>query len=126
MIVSVSSKIPYVTVFGDGKNEAVCDTTPDKGGSGAGFRPVDLLEAAFACCLNVTIRKYADKHQIPLSETKVSVSLHRDDPKETVFEYAIELKGDLTPAQRQKLMKMEELCAVSQALAKPISFRSSP
>ncbi|MGB7911979.1 MAG: OsmC family protein [Desulfobaccales bacterium] len=126
MIVSVSSKIPYVTVFGDGKNEAACDTAPDKGGSGAGFRPVDLLEAAFACCLNVTIRKYADKHQIPLSEAKVNVSLHRDDPKQTVFEYTIELKGDLTPGQRQKLMKMEELCAVSQALAKPISFRSSP
>ena len=80
MIVSVSSEIPYVTVFGDGENEAAWDPAPDEGGSGAGFRPVDLLEAAFACCLDVIIRKYADKHRIPLSEAKVSVSLGGDDP----------------------------------------------
>ncbi len=126
MIVSVSSKIPYATTFGDGKNEATSDSSPDKGGSGAGFSPVALLEAALACCLNITIRKYAEIHQIPLSETKVSVSVNRDDPKQTVFEYTIELKGDLTEAQRQKLMKIEELCVISQTLSRQISFRAKP
>ncbi len=125
MIVSVSTKTPYATIFTDGKREAACDTTPDFGGSGSGFRAHDLLEAAFACCLNMTLRRYADKYQIPLSEAKVSVSLNRDDPEQTVFEYGVELQGDLTAAQRQKLMDLAALCPVKKTLSKHISFRSS-
>ena len=126
MIVSVSAKTPYATIFTDGKREATCDTIPDKGGSGSGFRPLDLLEAAFACCLNITIRRYADKHKIPLAEAKVSVSLNRDNnPEQTVFEYGIELQGDLTAEQRQKLMELAALCTVKKTLSKQISFRGS-
>jgi putative redox protein len=125
MIVGVSTKTPYATIFTDGKREATCDTTPDKGGSGSGFRPHDLLEAAFACCLNMTMRMYADKHKIPLAEAKVSVSLNRDNPEQTVFEYGVELQGDLTAAQRQKLMEMAALCTVKKTLSKHISFRGS-
>jgi putative redox protein len=126
MIVSVSTKTPYATIFTDGKREAACDTTPDKGGSGSGFRPLDLLEAAFACCLNMTMRMYADKHKIPLAEAKVSVSLNRDNnPEQTVFEYGVELQGDLTAEQRQKLMELAALCTVKKTLSKQISFRGS-
>lgn len=125
MIVGVSTKTPYATIFTDGKREATCDTIPDKGGSGSGFRPLDLLEAAFACCLNMTIRMYADKHKIPLAEAKVSVSLNRDNPEQTVFEYGVELQGDLTAAQRQKLMELAALCPVKRTLSKHISFRCS-
>jgi putative redox protein len=125
MIVSVSTKTPYATIFTDGKREATCDTAPEHGGGGSGFSPHDLLEAAFACCLNITLRRYADKYQIPLSEAKVSVSLNRDDPEQTVFEYGIELQGDLTAAQREKLMELAALCAVKKTLSKHISFRCS-
>jgi putative redox protein len=68
---------------------------------------------------------YADKHQIPLSEAKVSVSLNRDNPEQTVFEYGVELQGDLTAAQRQKLMELAALCPVKRTLSKHISFRCS-
>jgi putative redox protein len=125
MIVSVSTKTPYATIFTDGTREATCDTSPDKGGSGSGFHPHDLLEAAFACCLNMTLRRYADKHQIPLSEAKVSVSLNRDDPEQTVFDYGVELQGDLTAEQRQKLIELAALCPVKRTLSKHISFRCS-
>jgi len=126
MIISVGTKTPYATIFSDGKREATCDTSLEKGGSGSGFSPVDLLEAAFACCLNITLRRYADQHQIPLSEAKVSVSLNRDNPEQTVFEYGVELQGDLTAAQRQKLMEQAASCTVRKTLSKQIAFRSSP
>jgi putative redox protein len=125
MIVSVSTKTPYATIFTDGKREAACDTNPDKGGSGSGFSPLDLLEAAFACCLNMTMRMYADKHKIPLTEAKVSVSLNRDNSEQTVFEYGVELQGDLTAEQRQKLMELAASCTVKKTLSKQISFRGS-
>lgn len=125
MMVSVSAKTPYATIFTDGKREAACDTTPDKGGSGSGFSPLELLEAAYACCLNITMRRYADKHKIPLAEAKVSVSLNKDNPEQTVFEYGIELQGDLTAEQRQKLMELAASCTVKKTLSKQISFRGS-
>jgi putative redox protein len=127
MIVSISGEKPYATIFTDGKSEAVCDTTIDKGGGGSGFRPHDLLEAAFACCLNISLRMLADKHQIPLCEAKVSVSLNRDDPEQTVFEYAVELRGDLTAKQRRELVELAASCPVGRTISKKISFvRSSP
>jgi putative redox protein len=127
MIVSISGAKPYATIFTDGKREAACDTTLDKGGSDSGFRPHDLLEAAFACCLNISLRMLADKHKIPLREAKVSVLLNRDDPEQTVFEYAVELRGDLTAQQRRKLMELAGSCPVSRTISKKISFcRSSP
>jgi putative redox protein len=125
MIASVSTETPYATVFTDGKRESACDTTPDKGGAGSGFRPHDLLEAAFACCLNMNLRMYAEKHKILLSEAKVAVSLNRDDPEQTVFEYRVELQGDLTDEQRRELIEQATSCAVSKTLSKKISFRRS-
>ncbi|MFZ0942719.1 MAG: OsmC family protein [Syntrophobacteraceae bacterium] len=127
MIVSTSGKEPYATIFTDGKSEAACDTTFDKGGGGSGFRPHDLLEAAFACCLNISLRMAADKHKIPLREAKVSVLLNRDDPEQTIFEYAVELQGDLTVQQSRELLKLAASCPVSRTMSKKISFcRSSP
>jgi putative redox protein len=127
MIVSISGEKPYATIFTDGMREAACDTTLDKGGSGSGFRPHDLLEAAFACCLNISLRMLADKYKIPLREAKVSVMLNRDDPEQTIFEYAVELQGDLTAQQGRELMELAASCPVSRTISKKISFyRSSP
>lgn len=126
MIVSISGEKPYATIFTDGKNEAACDTTLDKGGGGSGFRPHDLLEAAFACCLNISLRMLADEHKIPLREAKVSVLLNREDPEQTIFEYAVELQGDLTEQQSRELMEQAASCPVSKTISKKISFcRSS-
>ena len=125
MIVGVGTESRYVTIFSDGRNEAKSDTTLDKGGSGAGFRPHDLLEAALACCLNISVRIYADKHNIPLSGIKVGVSLDRSDPEQTVFEYQVELQGDLTDEQRRELMEQTKSCPVGQTLSRNISFRCS-
>lgn len=126
MIVSKSGQKPFVTIFTDGKNEAVCDTTLDKGGSGSGFRPHDLLEAALACCLNMSLRMAADNHKIALREIKVSVLLNRDDPEQTIFEYGVELDGDLTEHQKRMLLELAGSCPVSKTISKKISFRRSP
>ena len=119
---SLSGDMPYKTTFTDGKREGFCDTTPDKGGSGSGFRPHDLLEAALACCINMNLKMFADKNKIHLDEVRVRVSLNRDDPGETVFEYEVELKGDLGPEQRRMMAELGP-CAVSKTMSQKISFR---
>lgn len=122
MIVSTSTEIPYVTLFSDGRHEAKSDTTLENGGGGAGFRPHDMLEAALACCLNMSIRIYAEKREIPLTGARVKVTLHRDDPGRTVFKYQVELDGDLTAAQRTELMDLATACPVGRTLSAEISI----
>jgi len=50
MIQASSQPERYRTAFTNGGQTALADTTADKGGGGAGFRPHELLEAALASC----------------------------------------------------------------------------
>jgi len=125
MITSTSLPAKYQTTFSDGVHESTSDTTPDHGGKGDGFRPTNLLEAAYACCLNTVLRIAADARGIPLAGSKVTVSLNSESPDETIFEHRIELMGDLTDEQRQALMRVIHGCNVRKTLSKKLTFRSA-
>jgi len=124
MVTGTSESTPYRTRFSDGTHEGVADTSAEKGGSNAGFRPPDLLEAALATCLNIATRVYADNHGIPLAGMTTKVELDRSHPEETVFRYEVEFHGDLTEEQRQKLTLAAKACTVRRLLSKPIRFES--
>jgi putative redox protein len=123
MIIAGSKDPAYCTPFSDGEHTAVADTTKEKGGSGGGFWPHHLLEAALATCINITLRKYADKHAIPLNAASTKVKLDRNRPDEVVFGYEVELQGNLTEPQRQALLKVAGDCPVKETLLKRISFK---
>jgi len=123
MIIATSENPVYRTPFSDGEHQAVADTTKEKGGSGGGFWPHTLLEAALATCINITLRKYADKHAIPLSAAAIKVKLDRSRPDEATFGYEVELQGNLTEPQREALLRVAGDCPVKETLLKRISFK---
>lgn len=123
MIEAKSNDIRYQTQFTNKIHSAISDNTKDKGGNGSGFRPHELLEAAFATCMNMTLRMYADQHDIPLSNTTTRVTLDRTLPGETIFEYEIDLEGSLSQEQRDRLLEIVKKCPVRQTLSKRIGFR---
>jgi putative redox protein len=122
MIKCLSKESNFETFFTDDRHEGTIDAPADKGGGGAGFGPHELLEAALAGCLNITLRKYAASHNIPLAGATTWVSLNRQIPEETIFEYGLELQGPITAAQRQELIQAAAACAVHQTLSRKISF----
>src|SRR6266540_2895364 len=71
-------EIRKIFIFSHGTENmnACADTTVDKGGGSAGFRPHDLLEAALASCLTMSLRMCAEKYDIPFSEIRTKVSLN--------------------------------------------------
>ncbi len=69
---------------------------------------------------------YAARHNIPLEKVEVEVSLNRQVPGEAVFEYGVELTGNLTAAQRQELLGAVASCPVHQTLSGKISFALLP
>jgi putative redox protein len=123
MIIAGSKEPAYLTPFSDGKHSALADTTKEKGGSGGGFWPHTLLEAALATCINITLRKYADKHAIPLTAASTKVKLDRSRADAAVFGYEVELHGNLTAPQRQALLKAAADCPVKATLLKQVSFK---
>ena len=114
--------IRYRTRFSDGEHESISDTTADNGGEYSGFRPHDLLAAALATCVNMTVRMYADHHGILLRGVTTNVSLDRTDPDEVVFRYEIELDGELTAEQQNRLSQAASACPVRKTLSRRIEF----
>jgi len=122
MICATSELTPYQTRFSDGEHQGISDTTADKGGQHSGFRPHDLLEAALATCVNMTVRMYADNQAIPLRSVTTKVSIDRSLPDEAVFRYEVDLDGELTPVQKDKLLHAANACPVRRTLSKGIRF----
>ena len=89
----------------------------------SGFRPHELLEAALATCMNMHLRMYAANYGIGLGDVTTTVSLDRNPPTEAVFNYSIELSGQLDDEQRKKLLEIAETCPVHRTLSKKLSFR---
>ena len=122
MIKTRNIKNNYGTEFSNGKHLAFSDTTIDKGGNNSGFRPHELLEAAVACCVNMHIRMFAENHKMDVSKVKTEVSLNKNDPEFTVFEYKVEINGKLTGLEKEKLMQVVQSCPVKKTLSKRIDF----
>lgn len=122
MISATSQAARYQTRFSDGVQEGFADTTADKGGQGGGFRPHELLEAALASCVSMTVRMYADRHAIPLASVTAKVTLDRSQPDEIVFRYEIEVDGELSGEQKDRLLHAARACPVRQTLSKKIRF----
>ena len=119
MICVDSQPAKFKTPFTNGEHMSVSDTTPDKNGGNLGLRPHELLEAALATCMNMTLRMAADKHGIALSSVSVTVSLNRADPREPVFEYSVQFGGTLSEAQKSLLLAVET-CPVRNTLSQPL------
>jgi putative redox protein len=124
MIEAVSEQPPFRTRFSNGAEHATSDTTADKGGSGGGFRPHELLEAAMATCVNMMVRMYAENHGVPLVGVTTTVDLDRSDPDEVVFRYDIRLDGLLSAEQKERLIRAGGACPVRRTLSKRIRFAS--
>jgi len=123
MIISESKHEKYLTSFTNGMYSAYADTTKNKGGAEQGFRPHELLEAALACCMNMSLRMNAEKLSISLPEVKVHVSLNRDDPEHPTFEYGVSFGKSLTREDEQKLLTSLECSSVRSTLSKPLAFK---
>jgi putative redox protein len=123
MITCTNDNINYRSVLTNGQLTLAADATPDKGGQGDGFRPHELLEAALASCMNIYIQMAARNHKMPLEQVTTQVSLNREHEGEAIFEYQIQLIGNLTDEQHMKLCQIAGHCPVHQTLKRAISVR---
>jgi len=118
MIESIERNDGYIVQFTNGRFIAPGDMPVDKGGRGEGFRPHELLEAALATCLTMTVRIAAEKFGYSLKRAGARVEIDRSDPDAITFRCALELDGEFDAAQRARLLRAAENCPVGQTLAR--------
>jgi putative redox protein len=116
-----------------GRHQLIADEPLTVGGTDLGPTPYDLLSAALATCTSMTLRMYANHKKLDLASATVRVEhdkVHAEDcesgsGKIDEFRRTISLEGDLTDAQRSRMLEIADRCPVHRTLHGEIKVRST-
>lgn len=103
------------------------DEPADVGGTDEGMTPAALLLASLGSCTAITIRMYADRKGIALELIKIHLSIENKEEalsKDTRITRKIELTGNMTAAEQQRLIEIGNLCPIHKILSNPIGIET--
>ena len=99
------------------------DAEVSKGGSGTGPSPHEYLGAALAACTSMTLKMYAGRKEMKLDNAIVTVDIERHDEVET-FSREIQLEGNLSTEEKERLLEIAHKCPIHKALAGQIQIKT--
>jgi uncharacterized OsmC-like protein len=119
-----------------GQHELVADEPKEMGGGDEGPGPYDLLLASLGACKAITLRMYADRKGWFLGGVNVTLAhdrIHAKDCEDCesgsgkVDEITVELEllGDLTDEQRERLLEIADKCPVHRTLTSETKIRTA-
>lgn len=126
-----------------GRHTLVADEPEAMGGTNLGPDPYTLLLSALGTCTSMTIRMYANRKGLKLDDVKVELNHRRitrpaapqasgtpaqsgaaADEVIDLFEREITLVGNLTDAERQRVLEIAERCPVHRTLTGHIEINT--
>jgi putative redox protein len=96
----------------------------DIGGTDLGPRPGDFIRMGLASCTAITLRMYANRKNLDVTQIRVSVSNEVFDGK-TTYKTEIEIKGTLDEEQTKRMMQIAKLCPVHKTLTNQIEIETA-
>ncbi len=99
------------------------DAEVSKGGSGTGPSPHEYLGAALAACTSMTLKMYAGRKEMKLDNAVVTVDIERSNDVE-IFSREIQLQGNLSREEKERLLEIADKCPIHKALAGQIQIKT--
>jgi putative redox protein len=90
-------------------------------GTDKGLSPNDFLLSSLGSCTSITLRMYARLKKLPLD--KIIITLNRNESGD--IDRKIELIGNLTDEQRNRLFEISNKCPIHKVLTGKINIISS-
>jgi putative redox protein len=117
---SIPGTLRQEVVIGD-QHRLITDQPERYGGDGSGPSPHELFPAALAACVTVTLVQYGRTKGWKLGEVRVSVDYdHHSTPRR--FDVAVELGGELTDTQLERLARVARACPLRRSIEAGIVF----
>ncbi len=114
----------YETIITNSLNTIVADERIEDGGGSKGMNPFELLLGSLGACTNITLRMYAQRKGWKIDEVNVWLKLEREETLTRIMR-DIEVKGDLTDENRNRLLEIAKVCPVAKILEGQVKIEST-
>ncbi len=125
--VVTSTGTGFTTEVNAGRHNLIVDEPESVGGSDLGPTPYDYLITSLGACTGMTLQMYAERKKWPLKEVRVHLmhdKVHEADCEKCEDKEAridrisreIEISGDLSDEQINRLMEIADKCPVHKTL----------
>ena len=105
----------------------LADEPLNYGGTDRGATPYGLLSSALGACTAMTLNMYARRKELPVSSVTVATEHNKIHAEECAscetkkgkvdrFERTINIEGDLSEEQRQRMLEIADMCPVHKSL----------
>lgn len=106
----------YLTRINMAGHQVLADEPKNIGGTDLGASPMQLLEASLASCTTITLSMYTTRKKWAVKHVDCVVTHSNIDGK-TIFNRAITVKGDLTPAQHERILAIANKCPMHKIIS---------
>ncbi len=91
--------------------------------------PYTMMLASLALCTSIVLHSYAHHHEVALKTAKITAVYHREEEAsqggefEEWIEESIELEGDLSDSDHERLIHVGHQCSIRKMLESGIEIR---
>jgi len=101
----------------------LADVEAASGGDNTGPSPHEYLAVALASCTSMTLKMYAGRKSMNLTNAIVTVQVERENDIEK-FNRDIQLFGELAEEEKQRLLEIANKCPIHKALSGEIQIKT--
>lgn len=110
------------SLYTNGSLEAIADRPAPVKGEEKYFAPLELLEASLASCVAITVRMFAQTHNINLEKVTVDIKIDDSNHADIIAYKKISFEGNLSEKDKNKLLNAAKICKIGKILSKGVSF----